>query len=130
MTSSSSEESSDSWSESKLPQWEEEDYDISYIFFSSSSSSPDSDTTSAPDPTAADPPSDLLDRQNRAIAQILKHFRNMTAAAAAPLSREATLEHAALNRMEMENETAALVSTWPPPHPPHLLSLATLPPPL
>ncbi|KAI0018968.1 hypothetical protein F4780DRAFT_780845 [Xylariomycetidae sp. FL0641] len=52
----------------------------------------------------------LPDRHERAIAQILTRFRNMVAAAAEPVSRTATIEHATLNRMTMERETAALIT--------------------
>ncbi|KAI1469285.1 uncharacterized protein F4812DRAFT_324617 [Daldinia caldariorum] len=53
----------------------------------------------------------LLDRHNRAIAQILSHFRNMVMAATAPISESGNvLELAALNRMTMETECAALIS--------------------
>ncbi|KAF3059437.1 putative mediator of rna polymerase ii transcription subunit 22 protein [Daldinia childiae] len=55
--------------------------------------------------------STLLDRHNRAIAQILSHFRNMVMAATAPISQSGNiLELAALNRMTMETESAALIS--------------------
>ncbi|KAI1803062.1 hypothetical protein F4811DRAFT_526458 [Daldinia bambusicola] len=55
--------------------------------------------------------STLLDRHNRAIAQILSHFRNMVMAATAPISEGGNvLELAALNRMTMETECAALIS--------------------
>ncbi|KAI2780191.1 hypothetical protein F4815DRAFT_445743 [Daldinia loculata] len=55
--------------------------------------------------------STLLDRHNRAIAQILSHFRNMVMAATAPISQGGNvLELAALNRMTMETESAALIS--------------------
>ncbi|KAK6953106.1 hypothetical protein Daesc_005406 [Daldinia eschscholtzii] len=56
-------------------------------------------------------PNSLLDRHNRAIAQILSHFRNMVMAATAPISEGGNvLELAALNRMTMETESAALIS--------------------
>ncbi|KAI0122037.1 hypothetical protein F4814DRAFT_407401 [Daldinia grandis] len=55
--------------------------------------------------------SSILDRHNRAIAQILSHFRNIVMAATAPISQSGNiLELAALNRMTMETETAALIS--------------------
>lgn len=55
--------------------------------------------------------SSILDRHNRAIAQILSHFRNMVMAATAPISQGGNvLELAALNRMTMETESAALIS--------------------
>ncbi|KAH9887414.1 hypothetical protein F4778DRAFT_756600 [Xylariomycetidae sp. FL2044] len=52
----------------------------------------------------------IMDRHNRAIAQILTRFRNMVLAAAAPLPQNAVIEHAALNRMAMETESAALIT--------------------
>lgn len=80
--------------------------------------------------------SDLLERHNKIIAQILTRFRNMVMAATEPIPGGATIEHAALNRMTMETETAALVSkqltqlttALPPTHPlpPTLLSTAPL----
>ncbi|KAI8956623.1 hypothetical protein F5Y11DRAFT_365122 [Daldinia sp. FL1419] len=55
--------------------------------------------------------STIPDRHNRAIAQILSHFRNMVMAATAPISQHGNiLELAALNRMTMETECAALIS--------------------
>ncbi|KAI0377152.1 hypothetical protein F5Y04DRAFT_285281 [Hypomontagnella monticulosa] len=53
----------------------------------------------------------LLDRHNRAIAQILSHFNGVVRAATEPLPKTGNvIEHAALNRMTMETETAALIS--------------------
>ncbi|KAI1384760.1 uncharacterized protein F4822DRAFT_416185 [Hypoxylon trugodes] len=53
----------------------------------------------------------ILDRHNRAIAHILTRFRNMVMAATAPLPQTGNvIEHAALNRMTMETESAALIS--------------------
>ncbi|KAI0138568.1 hypothetical protein F4776DRAFT_618978 [Hypoxylon sp. NC0597] len=55
--------------------------------------------------------STLLDRHNRTIAQILARFRNMIMAATAPLPETGNIiAQAALNRMTMETETAALIS--------------------
>ncbi|OTA60752.1 hypothetical protein K449DRAFT_383482 [Hypoxylon sp. EC38] len=55
--------------------------------------------------------SNILDRHNRAIAQILARFRNMIMAATAPIPQTGNIiEQAALNRMTMETETAALIS--------------------
>ncbi|KAI2636511.1 hypothetical protein GGS26DRAFT_549445 [Hypomontagnella submonticulosa] len=55
--------------------------------------------------------STLLDRHNRAIAEILKHFNGMINAATEPMPDSGNvMEHAALNRMKMEMETASLIS--------------------
>ncbi|KAI2465928.1 hypothetical protein F4781DRAFT_434934 [Annulohypoxylon bovei var. microspora] len=51
------------------------------------------------------------DRHNRTIAQILTRFRNVITAATTPIAENSNaIEHAALNRMIMETETAALIS--------------------
>jgi hypothetical protein len=55
---------------------------------------------------------DIPDRHNRAIAQILTRFRNMVMAATEPLPSSAAVEHASLNSLTMETETAALVSIY------------------
>ncbi|KAI1495548.1 hypothetical protein F5X99DRAFT_123531 [Biscogniauxia marginata] len=52
----------------------------------------------------------ILDRHERAIAQILTRFRNMVLAAAEPLPQSAVIETAALNRLTMEREAAALIT--------------------
>ncbi|KAI5863287.1 hypothetical protein GGS23DRAFT_597042 [Durotheca rogersii] len=55
--------------------------------------------------------STILDRHNRTIAQILTRFRNIMAAATEPLPRDGPIiERAALNRLTMETETAALIT--------------------
>ncbi|KAI1413645.1 hypothetical protein F5Y13DRAFT_160790 [Hypoxylon sp. FL1857] len=55
--------------------------------------------------------SNLLDRQNRIVAQILTRFRNMVMAATEPILKTGNiLEHAALNRLVMETETAGLIT--------------------
>ncbi|KAI1103748.1 hypothetical protein F4804DRAFT_332925 [Jackrogersella minutella] len=55
--------------------------------------------------------STILDRHNRTIAQILTRFRNVIMAATAPLPQTGNaIEHAALNRLTMETECAALIS--------------------
>ncbi|KAI1492107.1 hypothetical protein F5X96DRAFT_628381 [Biscogniauxia mediterranea] len=52
----------------------------------------------------------IMDRHNRAIAQILTRFRNMVLAAAEPLPQSAIVETASLNRLTMEREAAALIT--------------------
>lgn len=70
-----------------------------------------SSTEATNDEQEANTPPSLLDRHNRAIAQILKRFANLTKAAMEPLPQGAVLEQASLNRMTMETESAALVSS-------------------
>lgn len=54
---------------------------------------------------------ELLDRLNRAVAQVLTRYSAMVMAATAPLPDTGNiLEQAALNRMTMETESSALVS--------------------
>ncbi|CAJ2509777.1 Uu.00g056770.m01.CDS01 [Anthostomella pinea] len=64
----------------------------------------------APKPSERANKSDLMDRHQRAMAQILTRFRNMVMAATEPLPRTAIIEHAVLNRMTMETETRALIT--------------------
>ncbi|XXG96416.1 tRNA pseudouridine synthase 1 [Hypoxylon texense] len=53
----------------------------------------------------------LLDRHNRAIAQILKRFSNMVMAASEALPQTGNvIEHASINRMTMETECAGLIA--------------------
>ncbi|KAI0480965.1 hypothetical protein GGR56DRAFT_628339 [Xylariaceae sp. FL0804] len=52
----------------------------------------------------------LMDRHERIIAQILTRFRNMIVAATETLPTTNIIENAALNRMTMERETAALIT--------------------
>ncbi|KAI5922218.1 hypothetical protein F4810DRAFT_300832 [Camillea tinctor] len=52
----------------------------------------------------------IMDRHNRAIAQILTRFRNMVLAVAEPLPQSAIVETASLNRLTMEREAAALIT--------------------
>ncbi|KAI0840419.1 hypothetical protein F5Y06DRAFT_262693 [Hypoxylon sp. FL0890] len=55
--------------------------------------------------------SSLLDRHDRAIAQILTRFRNMVEAATAPIPTTGNiLQQAAHNRLVMETEANALIS--------------------
>ncbi|KAL7626529.1 hypothetical protein AAE478_003301 [Parahypoxylon ruwenzoriense] len=76
-----------------------------------SSAQSNAESSSAPDEQEADH-STILDRHNRAIAQILARFRNVVVAATEPLPQngEAIMEHAALNRLTMETECAALIA--------------------
>ncbi|KAK8016594.1 hypothetical protein PG993_014783 [Apiospora rasikravindrae] len=55
-------------------------------------------------------PNTLLDRHEKAIADILKRFLNMVVAATEPIDEGYTPEKASLNQMQMETETAALPS--------------------
>ncbi|KAI2612670.1 uncharacterized protein GGS25DRAFT_130013 [Hypoxylon fragiforme] len=55
--------------------------------------------------------SNLLDRLNRAVAQVLTRYSAMVMAATAPLPDTGNiLEQAALNRMTMETESSALIA--------------------
>ncbi|KAI4865250.1 hypothetical protein F4820DRAFT_420794 [Hypoxylon rubiginosum] len=55
--------------------------------------------------------SSILDRHNRAIAQILKRFSNMVMAATEALPQTGNIiEHASINRMMMETECAGLIA--------------------
>ncbi|KAK8122613.1 hypothetical protein PG984_011283 [Apiospora sp. TS-2023a] len=54
-------------------------------------------------------PNTILDRHEKAIADILKRFLNMVVAATEPIDEGYTPEKASLNQMQMETETAALV---------------------
>ncbi|KAK8104643.1 uncharacterized protein PG998_011676 [Apiospora kogelbergensis] len=51
----------------------------------------------------------LLDRHEKAIADILKRFMNMVVAATEPIDEGYTPEKASLNQMQMATETAALI---------------------
>lgn len=76
---------------------------------SSTSSKHDQDN----EPAEADP-NTILDRHNKTIASILKRFLNMVSAATEELPKDAIIESANLNRMRMETESNALVSSIPP----------------
>ncbi|KAI1767037.1 hypothetical protein GGR53DRAFT_483708 [Hypoxylon sp. FL1150] len=53
----------------------------------------------------------ILDRHNRAIAEILKRFSNMIMAATESLPQTGNvIEHASINRMTMETECAGLIT--------------------
>ncbi|KAI0180794.1 hypothetical protein GGR52DRAFT_521687 [Hypoxylon sp. FL1284] len=55
--------------------------------------------------------SNILDRHNRTIAQILKRFSNVVMAATEPLPQSGNIiEHASINRMTMETECASLIT--------------------
>lgn len=57
-------------------------------------------------------PNTILDRHEKAVADILKRFLNMVVAATEPIDEGYTPEKASLNQMQMETETAALVSLF------------------
>lgn len=73
-------------------------------------------------------PNTILDRHQKAVADILKRFLNMVIAATEPIDEGYTPEKASLNQMQMETETAALVSFIPAKFPPRLPSTAHHPP--
>ncbi|KAK8064653.1 hypothetical protein PG994_007291 [Apiospora phragmitis] len=54
-------------------------------------------------------PNTILDRHEKAVADILKRFMNMVVAATEPIDEGYTPEKASLNQMQMDVETAALV---------------------
>lgn len=54
-------------------------------------------------------PFPLLDRHNKCVADVLKHFMGLCAAATQPIDDHYTTEVAILNSMKMENESSALV---------------------
>lgn len=51
----------------------------------------------------------ILDRQNKAIAHVLKHFNNMVKSATEPLPENTAIQEALTQRLVMKTETAALV---------------------
>jgi hypothetical protein len=56
----------------------------------------------------------LIDREERAVANLLTRFRNLVNLAAMPVSEDATKEVAASQAFQMEVESSALVfiSSW------------------